>query len=1142
MSPSAQYGVLTWLSAAAHMVLGVALHLHCASRTDLLVDELAGLLARPSADPFAEEVVVVPARGVERWVTQRLSHRLGTTQGDDGVCAGVRFLSPASLISLLLGRERDDPWHPDRLVWPVLATIDDHLDEPWAQPLAHHLGRDDAQPATGRRYSLARRLAGLFAAYGHQRPQVLTDWRAGRDLDGAGRALAEDLLWQPPLWRKVVERVPAPPPDQRLRETLGRLRDGDPALDLPARISLFGHTRLSRSDAELLAALGSRRDVHLWLPQPSPALWDTTANLAEQGPIRRADDDSAERVDNLLLASLGRDARELRRTLGPSDASPAREPDHAGQTTLLGWLQHDLRSNHQPTADDQKHRPVKHDDRSLQVHACHGPARQVEVLREVLVGLLQDDSTLEPRDVLVMCPDIETYAPLVQATFGLHDVDLAAPGQPRRAGHPGHDLRVRLADRALTSTNPLLELTSRLVGLAASRVTASEVLDLAALPPVRRRFGLDDDALDTFAGWVEQAAVRWGIDEQHRAEFELGWLRDNTWAFGLDRLLLGVTRADGPQHGVGEVLPVDDVGSTAIDLVGSLAELVDRLAATITRLTGAQSAAAWVETLSDAVRGLADVPIDDGWQVAQLERELGGVVEAAHPDTLLHLADVRRMLERGLGGRPTRSNFRTGTLTVCTMTPMRSVPHRVVCLLGLDDGVFPRLSGVDGDDVLARDPITGERDRRSEDRQLLLDAVLAATDHLVVTYSGADEHTGEQRPPAVPIGELIDAAEQTVTPPERRSLVTRHPLQPHDSRNLVAGALGTPHPFSFDPAAVEGARAAVAPTRPSTLLIERPLAPKPATDLALADLIRFFDNPARGFLRDRLDVTVVREEQEPEDAVPVEIERGLGTWAVGDRMLRDALAGIPLPEVLDRELHRGLLPPKTLGDQTLAEVKPAVAALKFAADELRVGEGRTVDLRLDLGGDRMLTGTVGPVFDTGHVEVTYSSVRAKQLLRAWVATLSLSVAEIGDLDETSRVARIVGKSRDGAETHAFGPIDPERAKTWLTELVDVYDRGLREPLPFAPKTSLVAAKVLVHGSGTDNAAIARARGEWEGQPGSSIPGENADPAAAWVFGSGSPVSVLTGTTLGDEAWSKSTTRLGQYATRVFGPMLTHGKT
>ncbi|MFJ6396550.1 exodeoxyribonuclease V subunit gamma, partial [Janibacter terrae] len=208
----------------------MALHLHRAQRTDTLAEDLGGLLASPLPDPFAQEVVVVPEQGIERWLAQRLSHRLGTGEGgQDGVCAGVTFLRPRSLVTMLTGRDDDDPWLPQHLAWPLLSVIDDALGEPWCTALSRHLGHGTEDPdgvRAGRRYSVALRLARLLHRYAQSRPTMLTDWREGRDTDGAGAALDADLAWQAELWRRLVARVDAPPPDVRHAETVASLRDG----------------------------------------------------------------------------------------------------------------------------------------------------------------------------------------------------------------------------------------------------------------------------------------------------------------------------------------------------------------------------------------------------------------------------------------------------------------------------------------------------------------------------------------------------------------------------------------------------------------------------------------------------------------------------------------------------------------------------------------------------------------------------------------------------------------------------------------------------------------------------------------------------------------------------------------------------
>ena len=327
--------------------------LHRAPRADHLVDGLAGMLRAPLPDPFAQELVLVPARGVERWLSQRLSHRLGHGPGhEDGVCAGVELRSPASLVAEVTGTRDDDPWAPDALVWPLLGVVDAHAGEPWCRALSLHLGHgqtgEEGELRRGRRYAVARRLARLFASYAVQRPSLLAAWEAHQDTDGAGGVLAPDLSWQPELWRRLAAAVAVPTPVERHRSVLDDIRRRPEALDLPERFSLFGHTRIPVTEVELLAALGERRDVHLWLPHPSPALWEALTDL--RGGVPRVEDVSHDRVHHPLLASLGRDLRELQRglqgvvevgsgfdTVAAQPAQPTRGAAQPAQPTRGGW-------------------------------------------------------------------------------------------------------------------------------------------------------------------------------------------------------------------------------------------------------------------------------------------------------------------------------------------------------------------------------------------------------------------------------------------------------------------------------------------------------------------------------------------------------------------------------------------------------------------------------------------------------------------------------------------------------------------------------------------------------------------------------------------------------------------------------------
>lgn len=1107
----------------------MALHLHVAERTDALADGLAGLLATPLDDPFAREVVVVPARGVERWVTQRLSHRLGVgARTGDGVCAGVEFVTPHSLVAMLLGKDSDDPWEPDRLAWPLLEVIDDCLGETGFEALSRHLGHlDPGAERKARRYAVARRLAGLFASYAVQRPALVTDWRDGRDTDGAGGALDPDLRWQAELWRRLLVHVGTTPPDVRHARTVERLRAGGGDLDLPPRLSLFGHTRLPVTEVELLRALGDLREVHLWLPQASTALWGDLAPTALQGPVPRTLDTSADLVGHPLLASLGRDARELRRGLGAAPVTVGATPPLPD--TLLGWLQHDLRANASPDAGVRARRPVG--DRSVQVHACHGAARQVDVIREVLVGLLQDDPTLEPRDILVMCPDIESYAPLISAGFGLADV--TADG----AGHPAHQLRVRLADRSLGATNPLLAVAAALVELAGGRLTATQVLDLAGADPVRARFGWGDDDLERVSHWVAESGIRWGYDAAHRRTFGVP-VDANTWRFGMRRVLLGAAMSGQGHRFVGGTLPIDDVGDGDLELAGRFAELVERLHSFTGRAERAQTVEEWTSAIADAVHALTSTPLADAWQLAQFDREIGRITSSVSgATTTLRHADVRALLQHRLRGRPTRSNFRTGTLTVCTMVPMRSVPHRVVCLVGLDDGVFPRIASIDGDDVLARRPLTGERDLRSEDRQLLLDAIGAATETLVVTYTGRGEQTGAARPPAVPLGELLDALDRTAAEAVRDTVLVHHPLQPFDEVNLVPGRLGGTEPFTFDRTALAGALAARRPRIEVRELVREPLpAPDSSGDVALADLHDFFKHPVRGFFRGRLRVTTPYDADEAKDSVPIVLD-GLEQWAVGDRLVGDVLAGADPQTGMVAEQLRGLLPPGELGVGVLTSIVQKVRPLVTHGLSLRTGPARSLDVDIDLG-DRRVTGTVGNVWGNNLVAVSYSSLGAKHRLAAWIDALALAA---GHPDE-NWTAHTIGKHRTGGQVAMIRPLAEHEARDWLRRLIDVYDRGQCEPLPLPVKTSLAYAEDYRFAmTGRDAQPDVKADREWTTPRfnESGFPREDQDPWHVRAFGEHPPYTLLTAPLRGDES-GPAPHRLAHYAWLTWGPLLSDG--
>ncbi len=1038
---------------------------HRAERIDVLSDVLADILLEPVSDPFAEEVVAVHSRGVERWLAHRMATRLGATPGrSDGVCANLRFPFPGRLVEALLASATGqdaatDPWQPERLTWPLLNVVEANLHQPWLSILAGHLGAggtNSDEAKRDRRFGAVRHLADLFDRYGVHRPSMILAWAAGDDCDAGGAKLEADAQWQAELWRQLRQTVGVPSPAERSRagcEALIR----DPSLtDLPGRICLFGFTRLPSSYLDVLEAVAHHRDVHLLALLPSPGGWGVEDRTNLHHPLLRA---------------WGRDSHELQLVLNRRLASrpvnsvlhhrlPQSEP-----TTLLQQIQTAVRNNTPPPLPADRPR-LDPDDTSIQIHACHGRGRQAEVVRDAVTHLFAADSTLEPRHVVIMCPDIDEFAPLLRAAF---DDDDDAP----RA------IPYRLADRSLRQTNPILGAVAELLALADARLTASQVLNFAALPPVRFRFGFDDDDLKRMADWIAATGICWGLDADHRADYGLGAVGGGTWDRGLQRLLLGITMAEDDLRLLGTVLPLDDVDSGDIDLVGRFVEFVDRLGGALRSLNRVQSLAEWVTAINAAADLLFDTTVGDSWERTQLDHLMadvatqggpwGGlsaaVADGTAPPVALRLSELRDVLADRLKGQPTRAAFRTGDLTMCTLVPMRSVPHRVICLVGLDDGVFPRGGAADGDDLILRDRRPGDHDRRSEDRQLLLDALLAAGESLIITYSGRDEHTNAVLAPAVPVNELLEVVDTTVLGPEgvqarpRDSIVHHHPLAPTSPGYFEGGVLGIEGPWSFDERFLAGARSAIGPQWPAQPFISQPLPPLCETVVSLDSLRAFVAHPARAFLRQRLGLSLRTDDDRPNDAMIVDLN-GLASWGVGQRFLTALLAGADADAIGEAETARGTLPPGEPGRRAIQDARAKAEAIATLALATADGSRGSLGIGVDLGSGRQLVGVVADVVGDTIRPTTFSRLGPRQMLSLWVDFLTATVAH----PRRKLSAVVIGGRRATAAAFGFEPMDPAAAAEHLFDVVALRDEGLCRPLPLYCQTSYALAAALRSGS------------------------------------------------------------------------------
>ncbi|CAN5554659.1 exodeoxyribonuclease V subunit gamma [soil metagenome] len=1042
------------------------LHLHTAERVGPLAARLAEVLHAPPADAFAPEWIAVPSEGMRRWLSLELARHLGASApgGGDGVAANIETAFPGSLRTRVLAAGRpegvEDPWDVERLAWAVLEELHGAAADPLLGPLV--VGASGSS-----RYSRSRRIADLFDRYHVHRPGMVRAWAAGDDEDGTGRALTtagdgSPHLWQPHLWRRVRAHVGQPSPPERLPELLDRLRAGDLELDLPERLSLFGANVLPGGAGflDLAEAVAAHRDLHVFLLDPSPptsALVAAATGPLAPGDLRmRATDRSADLVGHPLLRSWGRLPRETAVLLAdgrsrglPSIESLPSEPP--GNATVLARLQAAIRSGGGPAAPE----PVGAEDRSVQFHATHGPARQVDVARDAILHLLAEDPTLTEDDVVVLCPALDRFAPLVEAAFGpTVEAGLHASQHPPA-------LRYRIADRSVRGANPMVAGFEAVLDAATGRCDATTILDLLAQPAIRRRYGLDDDEQARIGEWVAETQVRWGLDPEHRAPLGVpASITTNTWQAALDRLLLGAAVADDDLgFSLGGVVPFGIEGED-VDLAGRLADLLGHLGRLADAVASSRPLVGWVDLLRDAVASLLAPDPDLAWQGDALHQALAEIVDhatgrAGTTDLDLDLVDLRRLLGDRLGGRRGRPDFFRGGITVTSLEPLRAIPFRVVCLLGLDQPAFAS-GAASNDDLVAAAPAVGDRDPRAEVRQALLDAVLSAQDFLVVVRDGHDLRTNQEVPPAVVAAELLEAVAAAGGAPAAREVV--HPRQPFDER-----AFGGERPWSFDPGALDGAVARRHRTLELRPFLADPLPEAEAQVIELADLRRFLDHPIQWFLERRLELSLPRAEDAVATSLPVILE-GLDKWRVGDRLLTALLAEGDLDrwERLERQL--GTLPPGTLGQAKAVELLAVVEVLVAAARDrhVRTGPPDLLDVDVVLADGTRVVGAVagrlgGP--QPGPALVGFSTAKPKYQLSVWLDLVALAA------DDPSTDWRAVAIHKPGGSAKTVVPVvhdlvvaglpeDREaHARAGLEVAVELFRRGQREPLPLFPTLS-----------------------------------------------------------------------------------------
>ncbi|MEE4383159.1 MAG: exodeoxyribonuclease V subunit gamma, partial [Pseudomonadales bacterium] len=848
------------------------LHLHQSNRLERLADALVDRFDVPTGrHPLELEQVVVQSPGMATWLRHRWAERTG-------VAAAVAFPLPAVLLwrvirALVPEVPERSPYEKQAMAWRLLPLLGPELlAEPAFAPVARYLDDD----GTGlKRWQLAQRVADLFDQYLVYRPDWMARWRA--DPEGAAAALGEAQGWQPRLWARLVAACDGAPDRAGLQDrALARLAE-DPeaagealAVALPPRLGLFGLSALPPAQLRLVVALAEHVDVHLYRLEPSREYWGDV--VSERQRARRVAEETARGEDrgaslletgHPLLGALGRAGRDFVDLV--LEASDAPLEDTGFETplgeALLPRLQRDVLELADAGAGQVS---LPAGDDSLLFVDCHGPLREVEALHDWLLGRFQADPTLTPRDVVVMIPDIDGYAPCVEAVFGSGAEGDGEGGAARR-------IPFGIADRGARVESPVLEAVAALLRLPRSRLAASELLGILETPAVLRAFGLDEAGLEQLVHWIDAAGVRWGRDAAHWRSlgFPAAAPPDaplpNTWAFGVERLLLGYAMGDEAGTFAGS-LPLGGVEGGAVDTLGALLEFLRAVDAFTERLAGPHAPADWARHLSALLETFLAPDVDEELALGGVRELLARLVEAQERLGVtepLSAAVIEAALEPVLRAPAGAHRFLGGGVTFCTLLPMRAIPFRVVCLLGMNEGAYPRRETPLGFDLMAAaPPRRGDRARRLEDRFLFLEAILSAREHLYVSWTGRSAYDDSVQPPSVVVSELRDVLARRFLAADGGkvldALTIRHPLQPFSPR--YGAEAGLPPTYSELWTREDGAPAL--PLREALPPFEE-VEPPP-----LRALVGFFLDPSGSFLAERLGVRFGPEAVAAEDDEP----------------------------------------------------------------------------------------------------------------------------------------------------------------------------------------------------------------------------------------------------------------------------------
>ncbi|NZC95257.1 exodeoxyribonuclease V subunit gamma [Escherichia coli] len=1040
------------------------LRVYHSNRLDVLEALMEFIVERERLDdPFEPEMILVQSTGMAQWLQMTLSQKFG-------IAANIDFPLPASFIWDMFVRvlpeiPKESAFNKQSMSWKLMTLLPQLLEREDFTLLRHYLTDDSDKRKL---FQLSSKAADLFDQYLVYRPDWLAQWEIGHLVEGLGEAQA----WQAPLWKALVEytdelgqpRWHRANLYQRFIETLESATTCPPGL--PSRVFICGISALPPVYLQALQALGKHIEIHLLFTNPCRYYWGDIKDPAylaklltrqrrhsfedRELPLFRDSEnagqlfnsDGEQDVGNPLLASWGKLGRDYIYLL--SDLESSQELDAFVDVTpdnLLHNIQSDILElenravagvNIEEFSRSDNKRPLDPLDSSITFHVCHSPQREVEVLHDRLLAMLEEDPTLTPRDIIVMVADIDSYSPFIQAVFGSAPADRYLP--------------YAISDRRARQSHPVLEAFISLLSLPDSRFVSEDVLALLDVPVLAARFDITEEGLRYLRQWVNESGIRWGIDDDNVRELELPATGQHTWRFGLTRMLLGYAM-ESAQGEWQSVLPYDESSGLIAELVGHLSSLLMQLNIWRRGLAQERPLEEWLPVcrdmlnaffLPDAETEAAMTLIEQQWQ-AIIAEGLGAQYGDAVPLSLLRDELAQRLDQERISQR-----FLAGPVNICTLMPMRSIPFKVVCLLGMNDGVYPRQLAPLGFDLMSQKPKRGDRSRRDDDRYLFLEALISAQQKLYISYIGRSIQDNSERFPSVLVQELIDYIGQSHYLPGdealncdesearvKAHLTCHHTRMPFDPQNYQPGNLQS-YAREWLPAASQAGKAHSEFVQPLPFTL-------PET-VPLETLQRFWAHPVRAFFQMRLQVNFRTEDSEIPDTEPFILE-GLSRYQINQQLLNVLVEQDDAERLFRRFRAAGDLPYGAFGEifwETQCQEMQQLADRVIACRQ----PGQSMEIDLACNGVQ-ITGWLPQVQPDGLLRWRPSLLSVAQGMQLWLEHLVYCAS--GGNGESRLFLRKDGEWR-------FPPLAAEQALHYLSQLIEGYREGMSAPLLVLPES------------------------------------------------------------------------------------------